>query len=133
MKGEEAFGTLGKKAWGFVDFLERSQQKIWQLLPLTQTDSFLSPYSSPDSFAANHLLIDLRILDENMFLSDSDWESVNIKDVKIYRENKERLLRKLFNSWYSIEKNKKELEKYYEEQEWWIKDHVKYLSSFKQG
>ena len=126
MKGEEAFGTLGKKAWEFVDFIERSQQKIWQLLPLTQTDSFLSPYSSPDSFAANHLLIDLKILDENLFLSESDWKSVNVKDVKIYRESKERLLRKLFNSWYSIEKNKKELEKYYEEQEWWIKDHVKY-------
>ena len=39
-------GDLGKGAYEFVDFLEKSGQKLWQILPLGQTSFGDSPYQS---------------------------------------------------------------------------------------
>jgi 4-alpha-glucanotransferase len=80
------------KAFQFVDFLSRTRQKIWQVLPLTQVDSILSPYASPDSIAGNHLLIDLKKLDRENILSTDEWESIKNKDKNEFIKNKEKLL-----------------------------------------
>ena len=37
-------------------------QTLWQILPLSPTDSSYSPYSSLSTFAGNHLLISLDFL-----------------------------------------------------------------------
>jgi 4-alpha-glucanotransferase len=52
-------GDLGPAAYEFVDFLERSGQSFWQILPLTPTLPVYgnSPYSSTSTFAGNTLLI----------------------------------------------------------------------------
>jgi 4-alpha-glucanotransferase len=52
-------GDLGPEAFEFVDALERSRQRYWQVLPLNPTDRGLgnSPYSSYSAFAFNPLLI----------------------------------------------------------------------------
>lgn len=53
-------GGLGGGAYAFADFLSKTKQKYWQILPLNPTDpiSSNSPYSSISSFAGNPLLID---------------------------------------------------------------------------
>lgn len=58
-------GTLGKNAFAFVDFLEKAQIKLWQVLPLGPTGYGDSPYQSFSTFALNPLLIDLDTLAEN--------------------------------------------------------------------
>lgn len=128
MKGEEAYGTIGKKAKEFVDFLARSNQRIWQVLPLTQVDSYLSPYSSPDSFAANHLLIDLKSLDQDKVLDSDDWNIIKNKDKEEYKKNKENLLKKIFLSWIKKEKNREGLKEFYHKEKWWLEDHLRYYS-----
>ncbi|HEY0898646.1 MAG TPA: malto-oligosyltrehalose synthase [Sphingobacteriaceae bacterium] len=52
-------GDIGPEAYAFADFLTRSNQKYWQLLPLNPTDAtqLHSPYSSISSMAGNTLLI----------------------------------------------------------------------------
>lgn len=50
-------GDLGEGAYRFVDFLEASGQRLWQVLPLDPTGYDNSPYSSPSAFAGNTLLI----------------------------------------------------------------------------
>ena len=39
-------GDMGKAAYDFIDFLEKSGQKIWQILPLGPTGFKDSPYQS---------------------------------------------------------------------------------------
>jgi 4-alpha-glucanotransferase len=65
LPGPNGIGELGTAAMEFVDFLERSGQKIWQVLPLGPTGYGDSPYQSFSAFAGNPLLIDLdRLLRE---------------------------------------------------------------------
>lgn len=52
-------GDFGKEARSFADFLHRSHQKYWQILPLniTEKENAHSPYSSISSMAGNTLFI----------------------------------------------------------------------------
>ena len=62
LPGPYGIGTMGKRAFEFVDFLESSGQSIWQILPLNPTGYGDSPYQSCSTFAGNHYLIDLDML-----------------------------------------------------------------------
>ncbi|MGA6924681.1 MAG: 4-alpha-glucanotransferase [Desulfosarcina sp.] len=61
---EYGIGDLGPGAYRFAEFLEKSGQRLWQILPLNPTRSGHgdSPYHSPSAFAGNPLLISPRIL-----------------------------------------------------------------------
>ena len=65
-------GDLGKEARNFIDFLEKSGQHLWQLLPLTHTGYGDSPYQSFSAFAGQPLLISPDYLVELELLEDSD-------------------------------------------------------------
>lgn len=62
LPGPYGVGTMGKHAFGFVDFLKMAGQSHWQILPLTPTGYGDSPYQSCSAFAGNHYLIDLDAL-----------------------------------------------------------------------
>lgn len=62
-------GTLGAAAFSFVDFLKKSGQSEWQILPLCPIGEGNSPYKSPCSFAGEPLLIDLDLLCEEGLLT----------------------------------------------------------------
>jgi len=55
-------GDLGPAAHGFVDFLARAKQHIWQVLPLCPTGYGNSPYAGSSAFAGNPALISLEVL-----------------------------------------------------------------------
>lgn len=55
-------GSFGKSAYDFIDFLDQTGQKCWQVLPLNPTSYGDSPYQSPSSVAGNPYFIDLDIL-----------------------------------------------------------------------
>jgi 4-alpha-glucanotransferase len=55
-------GTLGRAAYGFVDFLAASGQSLWQILPMNPTGPSGSPYQCLSAFAGNPLAIDLDLL-----------------------------------------------------------------------
>ena len=54
-------GTFGKASYDFVDFLNKSKVKYWQMLPLNPTSYGDSPYQSFSAFALNPYFIDLDI------------------------------------------------------------------------
>ena len=69
-------GDLGAGAHEFVDFLSRSGQKIWQVLPLGPTGYGDSPYQCFSAFAGNHLLIDLLELQQDGYLEKEDFSAL---------------------------------------------------------
>jgi len=83
-------GDLGQAAYAFVDFLAKSGQTLWQVLPLGPTGYEHSPYiMNFSTFAGNPLLIDLEqlaadgLLDSNALtpLTDVDVEKVDFEKV----------------------------------------------------
>ncbi len=58
LPGEFGIGTFGTGAYSFVDFLKKSGQNLWQILPLGVTGFGDSPYQSFSSFAGNPYFID---------------------------------------------------------------------------
>jgi len=67
-------GTMGRSAYRFVDFLHRSAQRYWQLLPLGPTSYGDSPYASFSTFAGNPYFIDLDELIREGLLRRKDLE-----------------------------------------------------------
>ncbi len=65
-------GDFGRSAYEFVDFLERSKQTYWQILPLGPTGYGDSPYQSFSAFAGNTNLISPEMLVEDKLLSEDD-------------------------------------------------------------
>ena len=75
LAGPYGIGTLGKSARRFVDFLNKSGQRVWQILPLTPTSFGDSPYQSPSAFAGNPYFIDLDALRRKGLLKKGEYES----------------------------------------------------------
>lgn len=69
LPGEFGVGDLGVGAREFVDFLKRSGQSVWQVLPLGPTLHGDSPYSCYSAFAGSATLIDLATLEHQGLLS----------------------------------------------------------------
>ncbi|SKA74694.1 4-alpha-glucanotransferase [Desulfobaculum bizertense] len=71
-------GDLGPEAYAFARFLERTGQRIWQMLPLTptSTDSWNDPYHSISAFAGNPLLISPERLKNSGWLSSEEFSSM---------------------------------------------------------
>ena len=94
-------GSFGAAAYEFVDFLKKSNQTYWQLLPLCPVGKGNSPYSSVCSFAGEPLLIDLDELVNDGLLSPADIPedtfSQNV-DYKRAREFKLPLIRRAAES-----------------------------------
>lgn len=67
-------GDLGPCAYQFVDFLVKSKQRYWQILPVNPTDGINghSPYSSNSAYAGNPLLISPDLLLEDKWISKKD-------------------------------------------------------------
>lgn len=69
-------GTFGKAAYDFVDFLHRTGQQYWQILPVGPTSYGDSPYQSFSTFAGNPYFIDLDFLREDGLLEPGEYEEL---------------------------------------------------------
>ncbi|AFY70849.1 4-alpha-glucanotransferase [Thalassoporum mexicanum PCC 7367] len=76
LPGGHGIGDLGKAAYEFVDFLEKSGQKLWQVLPLGPTGFGNSPYMSFSAIAGNSFLISLDLLAEKGLLEQADFGEI---------------------------------------------------------
>src|SRR5499427_7422688 len=69
-------GDFGPAAYSFVDFLQQSAQKLWQVLPLNPTGFADSPFQCFSASAGNPLLISLERLADQGVLAKSDLKNV---------------------------------------------------------
>ncbi|HEY0176658.1 MAG TPA: 4-alpha-glucanotransferase, partial [Pedobacter sp.] len=102
-------GDFGPEARNFVDFLSRSGQKYWQLLPLNpiSADQAFSPYSSISSMAGNTLLVspDLLVRDgllEEKYVMKQRLSFKGRVDFEIAAKLKEKMLNKAYMKFNSL-------------------------------
>lgn len=125
-------GDLGRSAYEFVDFLARSGQKLWQILPLAPTGYEHSPYTMNFSvFAGNPLLISLdRLAEEGLLNSE---ELTPLEDVPADRVDfnrvipyKMRLLRIAFDRFETSQSS--EFSDFCEQQSEWLNDFALFMA-----
>ena len=125
-------GCFSKEAYEFIDFLYKSGQGYWQVLPLGPTGFGNSPYQPLSAFAGNPYYISPEKLIEEGLLF---WDDVNGIDFggnqesvdygKLY-ENRFTLLDKAYHN-YLEKGDKKAFEKYIKDNAYWLEDYALYL------
>ena len=128
-------GDFGPEAYKFADFLVRSKQSYWQILPLNTpilNDRLHSPYNSLSAFAGNRLLISPELLYRESFLSKKD-----IADSPVFPEKhvdyrsvisyKTKLLNKAFKNFQKI-RRKKKYEEFCLKNESWLEDYTTFIA-----
>ncbi|KJS80048.1 MAG: 4-alpha-glucanotransferase [Peptococcaceae bacterium BICA1-8] len=101
LPGNYGIGDLGQEAYKFVDFLNNSGQKYWQVLPFNPPGFGESPYQAFSAFAGNPLLISPDKLIQDGLLEIKDIESIpqyseSIVEFEKARVYKDELLRTAF-------------------------------------
>ncbi len=71
-------GSFGSESYEFIDFLKKSGQKVWQILPLVQTGYGNSPYSSVCSTSFSPYFISLETLKEEKLLTANEVKGARI-------------------------------------------------------
>ena len=93
LPGNTGIGTLGDEAYKFADFLEKSGQSYWQVLPLCPGFGD-SPCQSFSTFAGNPFFIDFDLLVKDNLLHEEDFsriewgndeEKVDFEKISSYR------------------------------------------------
>src|SRR5438552_7992814 len=76
LPGRFGIGDLGPAAHRWIELLERSGMKLWQVLPVGPTGFGDSPYQSFSSFAGNPYLVSPEALVEDGLLLPRDLAQV---------------------------------------------------------
>ena len=132
LPGEYGIGDFGKNAYKFVDFLNRSKQSYWQILPLSITTFGDSPYQSVSAFAGNPYFIDLDEFLKDEYLSQEDivktdfGNDPNYVDFGKLYKNKMWLLRKAYSN--SRDSIMDSLIDFYNEEKDWLRDFALYMA-----
>lgn len=128
-------GDLGQSAYAFIDFLERSGQKLWQVLPLGPTGFEHSPYiMNFSSFAGNPLLIDLDQLAAEGLIDGASLTALPETGEAAYAKvdfaavipHKFNYLRQAFARFQPDA----HYEQFCREQAWWLDDYVLFIALF---
>ena len=126
LPGKYGIGSLGKEAYKFVDWLQHSGQKVWQILPLGPTDWSHSPYQAYSAFAGNPDLIDLDFLVRDGLLSkislpvsnNFNADKVNYKSVIPFRQ---KILKTAFEKFSANDRfNSEEYHQFWNWNWWWL-------------
>ena len=72
LPGPYGIGEIGQEAFKFIDILSEMGQSLWQILPIADTGSCNSPYTTVSAFANNPLLISFDGLIKEGYLKQSD-------------------------------------------------------------
>ena len=133
LPSEYGIGDFGKKAYEFVDFLNETGQKLWQILPLGPTGYGDSPYQSYSAFAGNFLFIDMEEFVREGYITDENLiplKKINYDDNLDYEQvkyEKEKLLKVVFEEFMKREDSKEDYKKFINKNSYWLEDYTLYM------
>ncbi len=126
-------GDFGEAARSFAQFLQRTQQTIWQILPINSASSAqgFSPYGSDGSLGGNTLLISPEILVKDGLLSTERIAEIEVKTKRVDYQKAEEVKADLFDEAYTnFNKNKATFEdsflSFCKEEQHWLDDYALY-------
>ncbi|MEQ9308312.1 MAG: 4-alpha-glucanotransferase [Balneolaceae bacterium] len=133
--GKYGIGDFGDEARVFINFLERTNQTIWQVLPLTPTGYGNSPYASYSAFAGNTYLISPDIMvSKGLLLPSEVAEIILPSGIEVQYdeafENKDRLFKIACERFYA-QLNKEEEKKFKafkKRNKHWLEDYVLFMA-----
>lgn len=131
-------GDFGPRAYQFADFLHRSNQSVWQVLPVNSVSASqgFSPYGSDGTFAGNYLLISPELLVKDGLLSEKDINDNMVKgnsrtDYNKAQKAKDILLEKAYQNFKSSH-SKKEFQTFCKTESKWLQPYALYMILKKQ-
>lgn len=124
-------GKLGKQAYDFIDFLDESGVKLWQVLPLSPTSFRDSPYQSFSTFAGNPYFIDFNTLRYEGVLKKSDYDSIKWQDND--REvNYSIIYKNCFNvlkiAYRNFDDDEESYVRFVSDNSWWLEDYSLFMA-----
>ena len=133
LPGKSGIGSLGKNAFLFIDYLVKSGQSIWQVLPMGHTGYGDSPYQCFSIYAGNPILIDLELLidegllNHSIFDEDSTSEETRVDYGKVIGFKKSQL-KVAFNNFTINDVSKSNLYKaFIEKNEKWLTEYALFI------
>ncbi len=133
--GKYGIGDFGYEARTFIDFLEQTNQTIWQVLPLTPTGYGNSPYASYSAFAGNAYLISPDILIEKGLLTKSEAAAAYLEsgvtvDYESAFKNKDKLFSIACDRFYvNLDKEEEEkFELFKNDNKQWLEDYSLFMA-----
>ncbi len=126
-------GDIGTEAKNFADFLYRSKQKYWQLLPLNPTEGGQghSPYSAISGMAGNTLLISADLLAKEGLIDQKELIKYHLPndgkvDYSTVEKTKEELLNKAYWSFLKQD-DRRAYEDFCEKESYWLDDFALFI------
>lgn len=123
-------GCFSREAFEFVDFLERSGQGFWQILPVGPTGFGNSPYQPFSAFAGNPYFISPETLLEEGFLKQEDFAGLEFGtdvqkvDYGAMYENRPVLLKKAYKRFKERMDETELYQAFLKKEEFWLKDYA---------
>lgn len=135
LPGKYGIGDTGEKACEWIDFLESTGTKFWQILPLNPTGYGNSPYQGLSAFAGNPLFIDCKNLYELGLLNKHDLDQspkfpLQKVDFKKVIPWKSKILDQAFKNFLNCQQPelKHEYEGFKGENASWLKDYSLFMA-----
>ena len=135
LPGKFGIGDLGKEAYNFVDFLDHSGQKLWQVFPLGPTGYGDSPYQCFSAFAGNPLLVSPEKLLDDGFLTQSELKNIpkfdpSTIDFGEVIEHKKSLLKKAYAKFKeNSNRFEKQFDKFCNSHKDWLDDFALFMAA----
>lgn len=132
LPGKYGIGCFSQEAYDFVDFLVKSGQKYWQILPIGPTSYGDSPYQSFSTFAGNPYFISLEELIKEGFLTKEECDEIDFGNTlnyvdydKMYK-GRYKLLRKAYER-SNIYRNE-EFHTFKRDNAYWLRDYALFMA-----
>lgn len=135
LPSDYGLGDLGPGAKRFIDFLDSTNQSVWQVLPLGPTGYGESPYASYSAFAGNHYLISPDILlEKGLVKSDDLQEGKRPQKTQAEYDHaysfKYELFRKACNTFYNdaSDEDWRNYNQFVEANNYWLDDYALFMA-----